>query len=87
MFFYDDLLKRLQILFDVCPFKTVARLIKASIQFFPQSKGKKAAEYMTPDSLVTLVEDGTRLQNRLDLSEDLFHLPEFLVFEGRLFRG
>ena len=56
------------------------------IQFFPQYKGKKAAEYMTSDGLVTLMEDGTCFQNGLDLSENLLHLPEFLVFEGRLFR-
>jgi hypothetical protein len=28
--FYDDLLKRFQVLFDVRPFKTVARVIKTS---------------------------------------------------------
>jgi hypothetical protein len=85
MFFYDNLLKRFQILFDVCPFKTMFRLIKTSIQFFPQNKGKKTTEYMTPDGLVTLMEDRACFQNRLDLPEDLLHLPEFLVLKGHLF--
>jgi len=86
LFFYDNPLKRFQILFDVCPFKTMACLIQTSIQLFPQNKGKKATEHMAPDGLVTLVEDGACFQNRLDLSKDLLHLPEFLVLEGRLFR-
>ncbi len=29
--------------------------------------------------------DGPGLQNRLHVPEDLLHLPEFLVLEGRLF--
>jgi hypothetical protein len=84
LFFYDNLLKRFQILFNVCPFKTMARLIQTAIQFFPQNKGKKATEYMTPDGLVTLVKYRACFQNRLDLSKDLLHLPEFLVLEGHL---
>src|SRR4030042_4511620 len=62
LFFYDNLLKRFQILFDVCPFKTMARLIQTSIQLFSQNKGKKATEHMAPDGLVTLVEDGACFQ-------------------------
>jgi hypothetical protein len=85
--FYDDLLKRFQVLFDVRPFQTVAPLIKTSIQFFLQNKGKKAAEHMAPNGLVTLMVNGARFQNRLDLSEDLLHLPEFLVLAGHLLRG
>ena len=33
VFFYDDLLNRLQIFFDISPFKTVARFIKMLINF------------------------------------------------------
>jgi hypothetical protein len=84
LFLYDNLLKRFQILFDVCPFKTMARLIQTVIQFFSQNKGQKAAEHMASDGLVTLVKDGACFQNRLDLPEDLLHLPEFLVLEGHL---
>ena len=84
MFLYDNLLNRFQILFDVCPFKTAPRLIKTSIQLFPQNKGKKAAKHMAPDGLVTLVEDWACFQNRLDLSKDLLHLPQLLVLEGYL---
>jgi hypothetical protein len=40
---------------------------------------------MTPDGFITLMKDGPGIQNRLHVSEDLLHLPEFLLLEGRLF--
>jgi hypothetical protein len=63
LFFDHNLLKRFQILFDVCPFKTMARLIQTTIQFFPQYQGQKAAKYMAPDRFIPLMKNGPGFQH------------------------
>ena len=81
-----DLLQRLEISFDIGPLETVTGFLQPAIQLLPDDQCKKAAEDMTPDGFIQLMEDGAGIQNRLHVPEDLLYLPELLVLEGRLLR-
>jgi len=52
--FNRDLLQGLEILLDVGPFETVARLLQPAIQFFPDDQGQEAAKDMPPDDFIDL---------------------------------
>jgi hypothetical protein len=53
--FYLDLLERLEILFDIRPFKVMAIFLKPSAQLFSKYQNQEAEEHMAIDSLIPLV--------------------------------
>ena len=50
----DDLLKSLEILFDVGPLETDTASFKFSLQLLPEDQGEKAAERLSTDGIVAL---------------------------------
>jgi hypothetical protein len=74
-FRYCDLLKRLQILLDVGPFKCVTGFLQAALQFFSQNQSQEAAKDMAPDGRVLLMKNRTGFQDGFDIPEGLFDLP------------
>ena len=83
LFLNRDLLQRFEILLDICPFETVARLLQAPIQFLAQHQSQETAKNMAPDRLIHADGKMGRVsQNRLDIPENLLHLPQLLVLES-----
>ena len=87
VFFYVGLLQRLQILLDMRPFEDMACLLKMTFEFLAQKESQKAAEDMSTDGIVALMEDGASLQHGLHVLENTFDLPKLLVFERNLVGG
>jgi hypothetical protein len=60
-----DLLQGRQVLFDVRPVEVVAGLLKPSVQLLDQHQGQEAAEDVTLDGLLSLVKNGSGIEDRL----------------------
>ena len=78
-------MKGFQVLFDIGPLETMARLVKKALQLFSQDQSQKATEHVAPNGFIPLMKHRSGFQNSFQISEGLFDLPEFFVFERYLF--
>src|SRR5210317_1529132 len=85
VFFYMCLLQRFQILLNMRPFEYVAGFFQVQFELFSQNQSQKTAEDMSADRIVALMEDGTGLQHRFDVTEHTLHLPQLFILERDLF--
>src|SRR5512135_627496 len=79
-------LQPVQVTDYIGPLQLVAPLLQPGLEFLTQDQGQERAKDMTPDRLVTPVEDGAGLQQRLARAEPVLHHPQLFVLQRHLGR-
>src|SRR5262245_19368113 len=83
-----DLAELVEIIDDVLPFENAVRVRGEEIeQLLPQQHGKEAAEDVTADGRIGLVEDRSRGEQRLGSFEPVLHCQQVPIAQGDLESG
>src|SRR5271166_1188585 len=64
---------------DIAPFESTAGSGKTIDQFLAQKEGKKRAEHMSADRLISPMKDRARIDNGFRRSEDVLHDPSLAI--------
>jgi len=84
VFLDHRLLQGPKILLDIGPLENVAGFFQSAVQLFSEQQRQKAAEHISSDGLIPLVEDGPCFKKALHIPEGPLNLPELFVPESNL---
>lgn len=82
LFLEGNLLRGSEVPLDVRPLEAIAGGFDTPVNFLFEDQRKKAAKHVTTYGLIAFVEDRSGLKERLGVSKEVLHLPEFLILEG-----